>query len=261
MRTRRTKMISTSALILALLLAVSLAAGCGGASVNAQSLLNQSGQKMSDVTSAKMRMEMSGSAATQSMMGNFDIEEAKTADGFQMKMSGEVAGQPVVMYMIGGTIYMNIMGQWMKTSMAELGTTGSQIGMGSLDDMQKMLTGAQGAKAVSEDTTSTTVNFKLGPDYIKQQMSGLSKSVDSSVLGNTNLDVTVKINKADNQVSEMTEKLKASGGSLGSVDTTVKMTLVGYNVPVNTQPPPEALNASGMTLPGLSPSQGLTPGL
>jgi len=198
-------------------------------------------------------------------MGTFEIEQAKSVDGFQMKMTGEVAGQPVVMYMVSGTMYMNMMGMWVKASVPVVSNPTSQIGMGSLDDIQKMMADAEDPKVISEEASSTTIGFKLGPDFMKKQlaeakakMGNLGSTVDPAMLGDTSLDITVKINKSDNLVSAMTEKIKMSGGSLGNMDTTVKMTLVGYNVPVNTQPPPEAMRASEMKLPSLN---SLTPGL
>jgi hypothetical protein len=148
----------------------------------------------------------------------------------------------------------------MKAKFPVLPSAGGAGGMamGSLGYLQDYLRAAPDPTMVSEDATSYTIRFSLGPDYFRKEVEKMkARGVDqgsdqlADARANRDMQLTFTINKTNYLVSEVKEAIVSHGAQAGSdVSTRMDFKLYGYDTPVSIIVPPAAQNAPEMPLPG-----------
>jgi len=246
---RKKYLLVTVGALLALAMAC-LISGCQG--VSAREVLDNSGKTMAQITTAEMQMESSGTINGQSIETSGDIEEvASGSEGTKLKMTMQVAGQTMEVYMVGGTNYVATMGRWFRTSspVSDVGP----IGLGSLKDIESEMSNANNPKIITEDSQSFTIAFSLRPDYLQNKLNEY-KARNSNLASTsqvTSNEITVKIDKSTKRATEETINMTIHTSQFGDGKSESHVKMIGYNIPIKIEVPPEALNApelpSGLT--------------
>lgn len=238
----------------ALVIALSLPAGCGEA-VSARDLLQKSSAKMDRMTSARIEGVVKSVMPGFSTTGKLKIEEV-TSDGGDLKVKYvmDIAGEKFEAYIIGRTLYANTGGSWIYMDVGDMAGSDSlmswgPVGLGTLDELNEMLKNSTEEKIVSDDGGSYVISFRLKPGYLKEQMEKAEASaknqgtaVSGQMKGLEDALVKVKVDKETGLVTEVTidAELEFSGISAKVSET---LRLVEYNIPLRIELPPEAKRA------------------
>lgn len=231
--------------------------GGNGASVgnmfeDASTLADAASQSTSAKKSAKfdMTMEFGGQEIETKGEGEFGGEPKIS---MTMSMPGG-GGQEIETRMIGKTVYMNMGGNWMKTSLDQLGQGGAQSA--EMNDPTKLLEFAQKAGKItgSEKTTlngEPTTHYTIDLDFQKLsqeagQLTGASKDmlegIDAKVpmevwLDGDELPVKMTMDMGE-MMKKVAEKAGGNASQMAQGGMTMEMNYSDWGTPVNVEEPP-----------------------
>jgi hypothetical protein len=246
------KYLAIAASLFVVLAIISAVTGCQG--VNAKEILDSSQKTMVTMTTAKLHLDTNATVSGGPMQSSSDIEEVMNGpEGVKMKMTTEVAGQATEAYIVGGTSYVKMAGRWFKSSVPT--SNGGQVGLGSVKDVESAMSNAENPRMVTEDPESYTIAFVMRRDFIENRLNEL-KAQQGNLAGAipeiTSNEITMKVNKKTKNVTEVTTKMTTHGSQYGDANMESRMTILGYNMPISIEVPPEALNAPTLPAPGSS---------
>lgn len=226
-------------------------AAVGNLFKDAGALADAASQSTSAKKSAKFDMTMAfgGQEMTATGEGEFG-DEPKIA----MKMSMPGGGQQLETRMIGQTVYVNMGGSWMKSSMDELGQGGMQSA--EMNDPTKLLEFAQKAGEItdSEETTlngEPTTHYTIDLDFQKLaeeagQLTGadakMFEGIDAAVpmevwLNSDELPVKLTMDMSE-MMKQAAEKAGGAASQMAQGGMTMEMTYSDWGTPVTVEEPP-----------------------
>ena len=225
--------------------------GCGGVSARAKEILNNSNKSMEAIKTTRMHFDMDTKAMGESLSITMVLDQVvDSPEGMKLRAVMEIKGQEMEMYMVGGMSYIYAEGEWYKTS--EPLTKRLTAGFGSIEELQEAMPYAEEAKVIKEDKDSYKIFFRLGNKYFKKKIQE-SEEQGSATIYIENLgsydsiigDCTYTISKKTNYVTAADFALSLNSWQSGNSKTKGETTLE-YNLPIDIQLPPEALNAPTM---------------
>lgn len=253
-------------LLVALLAAVGLLAGCGGSSssgnLTPEQVLEQSNKKMESVKSFKANgsysMKTGSATGTAPDAGadafTYEMLVKLTGDkGFDGRMAIKGGGQDTDIYISDGWAYFEVEGTgWVKQKMDESGS----ISAPTPADMAEFSKGAENLKLLPSDGEYYKISFNVSPAYFEKAMSqqGATEGVPAEyssmmkeLAKQMKMSAEFTINKNTMYLEDV--NMKISMGEIpqvGKMDVSMDMVFSDYNKPVAVSLPPEAKGAKEM---------------
>lgn len=242
------------ALLLALMVATLLLAGCGQSESDksaeeAKDILAKSQEKMDEVNSVKM----TGSASvemTEAEQGSteydFEAVTQKTPDGqTELQMIAKGDGEDLQTYVLGGYAYTyDSNSGWVKRKIT--GADGVSTPAPTPDQLSEMSRYAESLRLMPEEDGKYVVAFDVSPEFFDQYSEGLTESsgIMEDFLKDIKVSVIYKIDKSTMYADNVDVDISLEDTPLfGDITAYTSITFSEFNQPVTIVLPAEAQNA------------------
>lgn len=257
-----------AAMLVVLMMALSLVAGCKGGSGSSDALarLTEAAEAMSGTSCYRMKgdieMSMGEGAAPIAMSLRADVQNAP--DGMRQHMFVSMGGFEAEAYVVGDTYYQNSPGQgWQKMSLGLYRVQNMNTGLVDAEQMELMAKMASDSRVMEEKDGSIGIAFHLGKEYFDASMRIYREYMEESGEGvpeewlkmmeesvsDFSADIKMWLN-ASNQLVERMEIVYSMGGipQLGEMRSSMRMDLYDYDADIEVELPPEAAQAEEIKL-------------
>ncbi len=259
----------TAAVLLVLLVAAWIPAGCGGGSAggDALSLLKEATEAMKGTAGYRMKgdIEIGMGAASSPMSIAITADVQNAPDGMRQHMFVEMGGFEAEAYIIGDTYYQYAPGQgWQKMNLGLYRAQNMNMGLVDADQMEIMAELAEDSRVEEEKEGRALVSFRLGKGFFDASLATYREYIEKSgqdmqeewlrmaeeSVTDFNADIKVWINTASGLAERMEIAYTMAGiPQVGEMKSSMRVDLYDYDRDIEIELPPEAAGAEELKLP------------